>query len=118
MKKLIGVLIPTIFLAIVYVIFHIEDVYKSFDFEITTFKTFEILGIFFIFPFIFILSGIYCAIINANWIISIVLSLLSYSTYMFVFADTSVLGFIVFYLMIYTFIYFLTKEGLEIHKKV
>lgn len=104
-KNIITILFPALIMAIV----SITSYTHMFGLSDLDSKSLLIVGLVLIFPVIFILQGVLCAITRSNVIFSLSVSIITYLVIMFVFLNSSAFIYVFVYLFIWTLGYWIAR---------
>ncbi|OAB42375.1 hypothetical protein PGLA_11910 [Paenibacillus glacialis] len=102
-------IIITLFPALVMAIISIMTSTNMFSLSDLEAKSLIIDGLVIIFPVVFILQGVSCAITHTNVILSLSVSIITYLVIMFVFLNSSAFIYVFVYVFIWTIGYWITR---------
>ncbi|WP_434293672.1 hypothetical protein [Clostridium botulinum] len=105
-RKIVTLIFPAFFMTIITIV----SFQNMLDFNGIDFKSIFIISLIFLFPILFLIQGILCAINNTNIFLSIGVSILDFIILMFVYMNESAFIYNLIYLIVGIIAYLVTKS--------
>lgn len=105
-RKIITITFPTLFMTIITIV----SFQNMLNFNGIDFKGIFIISLILLFPILFLIQGILCAINNTNIFLSLGVSILDFIILMFVYMNESAFIYNLIYLIVGIIAYFITKS--------